>query len=32
PSGHRLPPAHARQQLCDGWRRLFNPAVQDEPP
>ncbi|RML94181.1 DUF4129 domain-containing protein [Pseudomonas savastanoi] len=26
--GHRLPPAHARQQLCDGWRRLFNPAVQ----
>ncbi|MFA1027531.1 hypothetical protein ALP10_02966 [Pseudomonas syringae pv. helianthi] len=26
--GHRLPPAHARQELCDGWRRLFNSAVQ----
>ncbi|MCF5743541.1 MULTISPECIES: DUF4129 domain-containing protein [Pseudomonas syringae group] len=26
--GHRLPPANARQELCDGWRRLFNPAVK----
>ncbi|PBQ05964.1 DUF4129 domain-containing protein [Pseudomonas congelans] len=26
--GHRLPPAHARQALCDGWRRLFNQAAQ----
>jgi len=22
--GHRLPPAAAQQQLCDGWRRLFD--------
>ncbi|MCI3946904.1 hypothetical protein K0038_03980 [Pseudomonas syringae] len=26
--GHRLPPDHARQQLCDGWRRLFNTALK----
>ncbi|RMQ45214.1 hypothetical protein ALQ04_04497 [Pseudomonas cichorii] len=22
--GHRLPPAHLQQELCDGWRRLFD--------
>lgn len=21
--GHRLPPAHSQQELCDGWRALF---------
>lgn len=25
--GHRPPPAHARQQLCDGWRSLFGPEA-----
>ncbi|MHC8324310.1 DUF4129 domain-containing protein [Pseudomonas sp. GB2N2] len=25
--GHRLPPAHLQQQLCDGWRTLFGPGV-----
>lgn len=23
--GHQLPPAHVQQELCDGWRRLFDP-------
>lgn len=26
--GHRPPPPQARQELCDGWRRLFNAAVK----
>ncbi|KPB72977.1 DUF4129 domain-containing protein [Pseudomonas cannabina] len=26
--GHRLPPAHLRQELCDGWRRLFGSAAK----
>lgn len=26
--GHRLPPAHLQQELCDGWRRLFDAGVQ----
>ncbi|KTB82372.1 DUF4129 domain-containing protein [Pseudomonas syringae] len=26
--GHRLPPAHMQQELCDGWRRLFNSAAK----
>jgi hypothetical protein len=25
--GHRPPPAHVRQQLCDGWRSLFGPEA-----
>jgi len=25
--GHRLPPAHLQQELCDGWRTLFGPEV-----
>ncbi|KAA0974858.1 DUF4129 domain-containing protein [Pseudomonas sp. ANT_H12B] len=25
--GHRLPPAHLQQELCDGWRALFGPGV-----
>jgi hypothetical protein len=25
--GHRLPPAPAQQQLCDGWRALFGPGA-----
>ena len=24
--GHQLPPAHALRELCDGWRRLFDPS------
>lgn len=26
--GHRLPPAHLQQQLCDGWRQLFGNGAQ----
>jgi hypothetical protein len=25
--GHRLPPAHLQQELCDGWRALFGPGA-----
>ncbi|SEI24612.1 DUF4129 domain-containing protein [Pseudomonas asplenii] len=25
--GHRLPPAHVQQTLCDGWRQLFGPEA-----
>jgi hypothetical protein len=25
--GHRAPPAHLRQELCDGWRALFGPGA-----
>ncbi|RON23271.1 DUF4129 domain-containing protein [Pseudomonas brassicacearum] len=25
--GHRLPPAHSQQELCDGWRTLFGPGA-----
>ncbi len=25
--GHRLPPAHLQQELCDGWRTLFGPGA-----
>ncbi|MDI2591644.1 DUF4129 domain-containing protein [Pseudomonas sp. 681] len=25
--GHRLPPAQLQQELCDGWRALFNPQA-----
>ncbi|RKS18782.1 uncharacterized protein DUF4129 [Pseudomonas sp. WPR_5_2] len=25
--GHRLPPAHLQQELCDGWRALFGPGT-----
>lgn len=25
--GHRLPPAPLQQELCDGWRALFNPGA-----
>jgi hypothetical protein len=25
--GHRLPPAALQQELCDGWRALFNPGA-----
>ena len=25
--GHRLPPAHVQQELCDGWRALFGPGA-----
>ncbi|SEE89528.1 DUF4129 domain-containing protein [Pseudomonas migulae] len=25
--GHRLPPAHLQQELCDGWRSLFGPGA-----
>lgn len=25
--GHRLPPAQLQQELCDGWRTLFNPGA-----
>ncbi|WP_213938292.1 DUF4129 domain-containing protein [Pseudomonas sp. dw_612] len=25
--GHRLPPAQLQQELCDGWRALFNPGA-----
>jgi hypothetical protein len=25
--GHRLPPAHLQQELCNGWRALFGPGV-----
>ncbi|MNO87603.1 hypothetical protein D3C76_790260 [compost metagenome] len=25
--GHRLPPAHVQQELCDGWRTLFGPGA-----
>ena len=25
--GHRLPPAHLQQELCDGWRALFSPGA-----
>ena len=25
--GHRPPPAHSQQELCDGWRALFGPGV-----
>jgi len=24
--GHRLPPEHVRQELCEGWRVLFTPG------
>ncbi|GFM78241.1 membrane protein [Pseudomonas cichorii] len=26
--GHRLPPAHLQQELCDGWRRLFDAGAK----
>lgn len=26
--GHRLPPAHLQQELCDGWRELFDAGSQ----
>ncbi|MNF37682.1 hypothetical protein D3C76_474700 [compost metagenome] len=26
--GHQLPAEHLRQELCDGWRRLFDSAAQ----
>ncbi|MCW8275395.1 DUF4129 domain-containing protein [Pseudomonas sp. PCH199] len=26
--GHRLPPAHLQQELCDGWRVLFGPGAR----
>ncbi|MCD5995219.1 DUF4129 domain-containing protein [Pseudomonas sp. CDFA 602] len=26
--GHRLPPTHVQQELCSGWRDLFNARVQ----
>jgi len=25
--GHRPPPAHLQQELCDGWRGLFGPGA-----
>jgi hypothetical protein len=25
--GHRLPPAHLQQELCEGWRALFGPGA-----
>ncbi|WP_434561563.1 DUF4129 domain-containing protein [Pseudomonas sp. Z4-20] len=25
--GHRAPPPHLQQQLCDGWRQLFGPGA-----
>ncbi|WP_420233792.1 DUF4129 domain-containing protein [Pseudomonas sp. ABY48] len=25
--GHRPPPAHLQQELCDGWRELFGPGA-----
>ncbi|MCW1246266.1 DUF4129 domain-containing protein [Pseudomonas sp. SAICEU22] len=25
--GHRTPPAHLQQELCDGWRGLFGPGA-----
>lgn len=25
--GHRLPPAHLQQELCDSWRALFGPGA-----
>ncbi|CAN7665238.1 DUF4129 domain-containing protein [Pseudomonas sp. LjRoot277] len=25
--GHRLPPEHLQQELCDGWRALFAPGA-----
>ncbi|MFU2325225.1 DUF4129 domain-containing protein [Pseudomonas sp. NFX98] len=25
--GHRLPPAHSQQELCNGWRALFGPGA-----
>jgi hypothetical protein len=25
--GHRPPPAHLQQELCDGWRGLFDPGA-----
>jgi hypothetical protein len=25
--GHRLPPSHSQQELCDGWRALFGPGA-----
>jgi hypothetical protein len=26
--GHRLPPVHLQQELCDGWRELFDTGSQ----
>ncbi|MCY1313995.1 hypothetical protein D9M70_645750 [compost metagenome] len=25
--GHRLPPAQVQQELCNGWRVLFDPEA-----
>ncbi|MNM39840.1 hypothetical protein D3C81_506280 [compost metagenome] len=25
--GHRLPPVHSQQELCNGWRALFGPGA-----